>query len=294
MAGNAFRDFLDYLDNPVQRGPGVSDPYAYDQRGPYRPGASGGDPQIYVQPARGGQGGRTGVGHSAPQSEREAYIRQAAAARGIDPDVAMRIARSEGFGRYVGDGGRSFGDWQLFTGGGLGNAFMKKTGLDPSDPRTWKQQTDFALDHAARTGSWAPWYGRGPAGVGVNEGFGGPRITGSVSPSVRMPDTPSAGGSRVTATNPIGDYAMPSGGSGGYGIGDYARGIAETGYATPVPEDGGGFTVVAPKRRGGFVELVAPQGGRGFEEVQRPPALRPTLQPNDNAFASYGDMTDWV
>lgn len=284
MAGNAFRDFIDFLDSPVQRGPGVADPYAYDQREPYRPGALSGSPRSYVQPAR---GSRTGAGHFAPQSEREAYIRQAAAQRGIDPDVAMRIARSEGFNTYVGDNGRSFGDWQLFTGGGLGNEFMRKTGLDPSDPRTWKQQTDFALDHAARTRSWAPWYGRGPAGVGTGEGFGGgPYATGSVGPA--------ASGSRVTATNPIGDYAMSSGGGGGYGIGDYVRGIAETGYATPVPEDGGGFSVVKPQRRGGFVELVAPQGGQGFEEVQRPPALRPALQPNDNAFASYGDMTDWV
>jgi hypothetical protein len=31
-------------------------------------------------------------------------------------------------------------------------------------------QIRFALDRAA-TQSWQPWYGRGPAGVGVNEGL---------------------------------------------------------------------------------------------------------------------------
>lgn len=113
-----------------------------------------------------------GIGHVASRAEREAFIRKEAAARGIDPDIAMRIARSEGFNRYTGDGGRSFGDWQLFTGGGLGNEFTKETGLDPSNPSTWKTQTRWALDHAAKNRSWRPWHGRGPAGVGVNEGFG--------------------------------------------------------------------------------------------------------------------------
>ncbi|RJQ38254.1 MAG: hypothetical protein C4555_05165 [Dehalococcoidia bacterium] len=99
------------------------------------------------------------------QSRAEAYIRAAAAKRGIDPEVALNVARTEGLGpaskgQYaVGDKGKSFGPYQLYTGGGLGNEFQKKTGLDPSDPKNWRQGVDFALDTAKQRG-WGAW--RGP------------------------------------------------------------------------------------------------------------------------------------
>lgn len=105
---------------------------------------------------------------AATAAEREAYIRKAATARGIDPAVAVAVARSEGLGgSYVGDRGSSFGDFQLHYGGmagggmavgGLGDKFTKTTGLDAKDPSTWRQQTDFALDEASR-GGWGPWHG---------------------------------------------------------------------------------------------------------------------------------------
>jgi hypothetical protein len=108
----------------------------------------------------------------------EAYIRQAARERGIDPDVAVRVARFEGlrentwqsyvmqpYGRE-----RSYGPFQLHVAPkgrpqGLGNAFIRQTGLDPSDPATWRQGVDFALNSALRSG-WGPWFGAGKAGVG--------------------------------------------------------------------------------------------------------------------------------
>jgi hypothetical protein len=95
------------------------------------------------------------------------YIRQAAAQRGINPDVALRVAKSEGLGEYVGDGGSSFGPYQLHYGGvakggnsvgGLGDTFTKRTGLDARNPDTWRQQVDFSLDEAKR-GGWGPWHG---------------------------------------------------------------------------------------------------------------------------------------
>ena len=97
----------------------------------------------------------------------EDYIRSSASARGIDPEIAVRVARSEGLNSYVGDNGSSFGPFQLHYGGmapggnrvsGLGDVFTAKTGLHASDPSTVKQQIDFSLDHAAQNG-WGPWHG---------------------------------------------------------------------------------------------------------------------------------------
>lgn len=104
------------------------------------------------------------------------YIRQAATARGIDPDQAVRVAKSEGLGSYVGDNGSSFGPFQLHYGGvapggnavgGLGDAFTAKTGLDARDPRTVPAQIDFALDHAKQNG-WGAWHGwKGDVWAGI-------------------------------------------------------------------------------------------------------------------------------
>jgi hypothetical protein len=99
--------------------------------------------------------------------EMETYIRAAAAKRGIDPDVAVSVAKSEGLFSYVGDRGSSFGPYQLHYGGvagggmsvgGLGDRFTKKTGLDARDSSTWKAQVDFSLDTAGKEG-WGAWHG---------------------------------------------------------------------------------------------------------------------------------------
>lgn len=118
--------------------------------------------------------------------EMEAYIRQAAQARGIDPDIAIRVARSEGLAPGVWqatgmlDYGRerSYGPFQLHVAPkgyrqGMGNDFVNATGLDPSDPKNWKQGVDFALDNAA-TGGWSPWMGAAKEDItgmmGINNG----------------------------------------------------------------------------------------------------------------------------
>ncbi|ORE85743.1 phage tail length tape measure family protein [Aurantimonas sp. 22II-16-19i] len=124
-----------------------------------------------------------------PVSQMAEYIRQAAAARGIDPAIALRVARSEGLGEgiwqsnYKKNGFRepSYGPFQLLKGGpgtgfgrGLGNAFMDQTGLDPADPRNAYAGVDFALNNAAKSG-WGAWYGAAKVGVGRWEGLGGAR-----------------------------------------------------------------------------------------------------------------------
>lgn len=128
--------------------------------------------------------------------EMEAYIRQVAAANGIDPDTAVRVARSEGLARGVWQArgnisyGReqSYGPYQLHVDprpgrGGMGNDMRSQTGIDPADPRNWKQGVDFALKQAAR-GGWGPWYGAKKIGVTGMMGING-RPTGGAPAPVR-------------------------------------------------------------------------------------------------------------
>jgi len=118
-------------------------------------------------------------------NEMEAYIRQAAVARGIDPEIAVRVARSEGLGEGIWQSNvkldygreRSYGPFQLHVAPegrspGMGNEFKAKTGLDPSDPSTWRQGVDFALTQA-KEGGWGPWFGAKKIGITGMEGIGG-------------------------------------------------------------------------------------------------------------------------
>ncbi|MEY2654460.1 MAG: hypothetical protein RLZZ524_1488 [Pseudomonadota bacterium] len=159
--------------------------------------------------------------------EMEAYIRQAAQARGIDPDVAVRVARSEGLkdGTWQATGmldygrERSYGPFQLHLAPqgyrqGLGNDFYNATKLDPSDPRYWKQGVDFALDTAARDG-WGRWFGRKNVNVGLWDGINGAKAIG-VTPSY------SAGPGRGS----VAGYRTP----GTYSGGEYVPGVEKTFY----------------------------------------------------------------
>ena len=113
-------------------------------------------------------------------SEVEAYIRQAAMRRGIDPDIAVRVAKSEGLAPGVwqsnlyrnGVRERSYGPFQLYMGGGLGNEFERLTGKSAADPSTVFQQVDFALNQAAR-GGWSPFHGARRVGIGDRDGLRG-------------------------------------------------------------------------------------------------------------------------
>jgi len=115
----------------------------------------------------------------------ESIIREESSLRGIDGEVAVRIFRHEGMNSYQSTvstgnqlmrGGReaSYGPYQLYVGGGLGNDYEQRTGRDLTTDNTEEgitNQIRFALDQAALNG-WGAWYGRGPAGVGINEGLG--------------------------------------------------------------------------------------------------------------------------
>lgn len=115
------------------------------------------------------------------QGQKEAFIRAEAAKRGINPDVAMAVARSEGFSTFSGDNGTSGGAFQLHvTPGGSGHAvgdeFRAKTGLNPLDPANEARAIQFALDDAKAHG-WGAYHGAARTGIGpwtgLNQGGGG-------------------------------------------------------------------------------------------------------------------------
>jgi hypothetical protein len=103
-----------------------------------------------------------------PTGDHADFIAKTASGLGIDPQTALRVAQSEGLGQGPGDQGSSFGDYQMHQGGiapggnavpGLGDDFKKQTGLDPQDPANWQALDTFALQTAARKGSWGDFHG---------------------------------------------------------------------------------------------------------------------------------------
>jgi hypothetical protein len=106
--------------------------------------------------------GSSGAIPNVGAKEVDDYTRKVAQQYNIDPDVASRVLAQEssyGQARKPGDNGTSFGPFQLHfapDGKAMGDQFMRDTGLDPRDPRTWKQQIDYAMMKAAQ-GGWAPW-----------------------------------------------------------------------------------------------------------------------------------------
>jgi hypothetical protein len=128
---------------------------------------------------RGGAGGSapaptgtgTGTGDISDPRGLIPYIRQTAQKYNIDPNVAVKVAASEGLANPVGDNGKSGGAFQLYTGGGLGNVFQQQTGLNPLDPANEKQTIDFALQQASQ-GGWGPFHGAARSGISQWQGIG--------------------------------------------------------------------------------------------------------------------------
>jgi hypothetical protein len=115
------------------------------------------------------------------------YIRQAAIARGIDPNVALKVAMAEGGVRdpfrhgegpaprsqakSLGNREHSFGPFQLYisgNGAGLGDRALR-AGIDPR--KNWRGGIDFALDEVVNKG-WGQWYGAKAAGITGKYGVG--------------------------------------------------------------------------------------------------------------------------
>lgn len=173
--------------------------------GGYAPGAGG--PSVGASKGGavgGGKGGAPGPQSSAGSGtgddprELVPYIRQAAIARGIDPDVAVKVAASEGLTEFSGDGGQSGGAFQLHVtpdnkGGHVGDRFMADTGLDPRDPKNEKATIDYALDTAAKNG-WGEWNGAKRIGITGFAGIGKPPTQTASAPAAPTDTTPGDNG----------------------------------------------------------------------------------------------------
>jgi hypothetical protein len=123
------------------------------------------------------------------RAELVAYIREAALKRGMDPDIAVRVAESEGLNAdpaegyqsnlYDDEGNReeSYSVFQLnMKPSSVGDQMLKTTGIHPRDDVF--KSIDFALDTANKEG-WGPWMGAAAVDITGKMGTaGGP--TGNV------------------------------------------------------------------------------------------------------------------
>ena len=109
-----------------------------------------------------------GYGEGINQRTLEDIIREESRLRGIDPNIAVRVYRKEGLNsyqsreKYKGKRERSYGPFQLFIDGGLGEDYQRDTGgnlIKENNLVAITRQIRWSLDHAARTGSWSPWKG---------------------------------------------------------------------------------------------------------------------------------------
>lgn len=114
----------------------------------------------------------------------ETWIRAYADRHGVDPDTAVKVWKSEGGMNYqstVKKGNQqkykgkedSWGPFQLYRGGGLGNEWEKTYGKDlrsANDATSIQQQIDFAMQNAAKSG-WGQWYGAAKVGVKDRQGI---------------------------------------------------------------------------------------------------------------------------
>jgi hypothetical protein len=156
-----------------------------------------------------------------PATDVAAYIRQAALQRGIDPNTALAVARSEGgltsWNRQsdviMANGQRepSFGPYQLYMNGGLGSQFQRQTGLDPRLEQNGPQAIDFALDNAKQNG-WTAFHGAANTGIsrwqGINPGVD-PQTTNSVNQSLTKMSTSLSSTSKDVST--LGDNSFDAG-----------------------------------------------------------------------------------
>jgi len=100
----------------------------------------------------------------------EAFIRNYAQQRGMNPDFIAALAAAEGLNSWSAanpnagssidvQSGKpfSFGDFQLNVRDGLGNT-ARQHGIDPANPNQWQQADKFAIDYIAQTHDLTPWH----------------------------------------------------------------------------------------------------------------------------------------
>lgn len=239
------------------------------------------------------------------------YIRQAAIKRGIDPDVALRVARGEGGlnnpfrhgeapapksqAAGFGDKENSFGPFQLYisgTGAGLGDRALA-AGIDPR--KDWKGGVDFALNEVTKKG-WGQWYGAKAAGITGMHGVGGNASAQPVLPSTAVASiTPSDAASTTPATPGI----TLNSGAGPIAATAGAVPAAATPAATPAaPQPSiaelfgkgdikGGLAALGNNKNamGGLSALSSALGGGEGSSQKSAPSAPPPPQISDNSAA---------
>jgi hypothetical protein len=153
---------------------------------PQQPGPPQGIAALPQQPPQGyANGGIISLASGGFLADR---IRQIAAERGFNPDVVLRVVRSEGglsnpYQHGLGPAPKSqlasfgptensYGPLQLYisgTGAGLGDRAVK-AGFDPR--KDWEGGFRYALDEVRNRG-WGQWYGAKKAGITGFEGVDG-------------------------------------------------------------------------------------------------------------------------
>lgn len=116
------------------------------------------------------------------QKNIESIIAKEAKLRNMDVATAIKVYRAEGLNsyqsqlKYKGKQERSYGPYQLFVDGGLGNTYQKDTGRKLVSDNTLEgitNQIRWSLDYVAKTGSWSPWKGAARVGIENDEGLNG-------------------------------------------------------------------------------------------------------------------------
>ena len=116
------------------------------------------------------------------QKNIESIIAKEAKLRNMDVATAIKVYRAEGLNsyqsqlKYKGKQERSYGPYQLFVDGGLGNTYQKDTGRKLVSDNTLEgitNQIRWSLDYVAKTGSWSPWKGAARVGIEDDEGLNG-------------------------------------------------------------------------------------------------------------------------
>jgi hypothetical protein len=146
-------------------------------------------------------------------TEVEAYIRQQAILRGMDPDRVVAAVNTEGGVRdpfrqagYVKNGYRepSYGPMQLLVGGdgtgfpeGLGNKMIRETGVDPR--QDWQAGIRYGLDTVKNEG-WRQWYG--PKNAGYDRWYGVNKDVPSQAVASYQPTQNTQQVAQQTAVNP--------------------------------------------------------------------------------------------
>ncbi|MGO8313540.1 phage tail length tape measure family protein [Rhizobium ruizarguesonis] len=196
-----------------------------------------------------------GANDNVGKSDVASYIAQRAPKYGVDPSTALAVARSEGGlsswnlqSGYYKNGLReqSFGPFQLYKGGGLGNQFMRETGLDPALAANGPAATDWSLKYASQNG-WGSWYGAGKAGIGNWDGIDVNQSMKTASDAVTK-----LGSSAGLATGSVDTFGgglgnlTPAVGSAAQGLNQFGSGVSTFGenlanMFPEAPSSGGGI-----------------------------------------------------